>query len=59
MLSAGEDPLYVARRMIRFASEDIGNAAPGALPVRSDSVMTAILSVTKTPPNSSSGLTRL
>lgn len=31
MLSAGEDPLYVARRMIRFASEDIGNAAPGAL----------------------------
>jgi putative ATPase len=33
MLSAGEDPLYVARRMIRFASEDIGNAAPGALQV--------------------------
>jgi putative ATPase len=31
MLSAGEDPLYVARRMIRFASEDVGNAAPGAL----------------------------
>ncbi len=33
MLSAGEDPLYVARRMIRFASEDIGNAAPGALQI--------------------------
>src|SRR5262249_35564873 len=31
MLEAGEDPLYVARRMIRFASEDIGNADPQAL----------------------------
>lgn len=31
MLEAGEDPLYVARRMVRFASEDIGNADPGAL----------------------------
>lgn len=31
MLSGGEDPLYVARRMIRIASEDIGNADPGAL----------------------------
>lgn len=33
MLSAGEDPLYVARRMVRFASEDIGNADPHALGV--------------------------
>jgi len=33
MLEAGEDPLYVARRMIRFASEDIGNADPQALQV--------------------------
>jgi putative ATPase len=33
MLSAGEDPLYIARRMIRFASEDVGNAAPGALQI--------------------------
>ena len=33
MLAAGEDPLYLARRMIRFASEDVGNAAPGALQV--------------------------
>jgi len=33
MLEAGEDPLYVARRMIRFASEDIGNADPMALRV--------------------------
>ncbi len=33
MLAAGEDPLYIARRMIRFASEDVGNAAPGALQV--------------------------
>ncbi len=31
MLMAGEDPLYVARRMIRFATEDIGNADPMAL----------------------------
>ena len=33
MLAAGEDPLYVSRRMIRFASEDIGNADPRALPL--------------------------
>lgn len=33
MLKAGEDPLYIARRMIRFASEDIGNADPRALDV--------------------------
>ncbi len=31
MLSAGEDPFYIARRMVRFASEDIGNADPLAL----------------------------
>ncbi len=31
MLEAGEDPLYVARRLIRFASEDIGLADPQAL----------------------------
>ena len=31
MLEAGEDPKYVARRLIRFASEDIGNADPQAL----------------------------
>ncbi|MDY0186704.1 MAG: replication-associated recombination protein A [Syntrophus sp. (in: bacteria)] len=31
MLSAGEDPLYIARRMVRFASEDVGNADPMAL----------------------------
>ncbi|MFW8601018.1 replication-associated recombination protein A [Desulfobacterota bacterium M19] len=31
MLTAGEDPLYVARRLIRFASEDVGNADPAAL----------------------------
>jgi putative ATPase len=33
MLEAGEDPLYIARRLIRFASEDIGNADPQALTV--------------------------
>ncbi|MDR0477927.1 MAG: replication-associated recombination protein A [Desulfobulbaceae bacterium] len=31
MLEAGEDPLYIARRMVRFASEDIGLADPQAL----------------------------
>jgi putative ATPase len=31
MIEAGEDPLYVARRMVRFASEDIGMADPQAL----------------------------
>ncbi|WP_408999259.1 replication-associated recombination protein A [Syntrophus buswellii] len=31
MLSAGEDPRYLARRMVRFASEDVGNADPMAL----------------------------
>jgi len=31
MLEAGEDPLYVARRIIRFASEDVGLADPHAL----------------------------
>jgi putative ATPase len=33
MLEAGEDPLYVARRVIRFSSEDIGLADPQALRV--------------------------
>ncbi len=33
MLEAGEDPLYVARRLIRFASEDVGMADPQALVV--------------------------
>jgi putative ATPase len=31
MLESGEDPLYIARRLIRFASEDIGNADPASL----------------------------
>ncbi len=31
MLASGEDPLYVARRMVRFASEDVGLADPQAL----------------------------
>ena len=33
MIEAGEDPLYVARRIVRFASEDVGNADPRALSV--------------------------
>jgi putative ATPase len=31
MLQSGEDPLYITRRMLRFASEDIGNANPNAI----------------------------
>ena len=31
MLEAGDDPLYIARRLVRFASEDIGLADPNAL----------------------------
>jgi putative ATPase len=33
MAEAGEDPMYIARRLVRFASEDIGNAEPQALVV--------------------------
>lgn len=33
MLAAGEDRLYVARRLVRFASEDVGVADPTALPI--------------------------
>jgi putative ATPase len=33
MVEAGEDPLFIARRMVIFASEDIGNADPAALSV--------------------------
>jgi putative ATPase len=33
MLEGGEDPLYLARRLIRAASEDVGNADPQALPL--------------------------
>jgi len=33
MLEAGEDPLFVARRMVIFAAEDVGNAEPQALSI--------------------------
>src|SRR4029079_5028259 len=33
MIEAGEDPRYLLRRMMIFASEDIGNAVPRALPL--------------------------
>ncbi len=33
MVMSGEDPLYVMRRVVEFASEDIGNADPAALPL--------------------------
>src|SRR5205814_238217 len=33
MVEAGDDPLYIARRLVRFASEDVGNADPQALTV--------------------------
>jgi putative ATPase len=33
MLAAGEDPLFLARRLVIFAAEDVGNAEPQALPL--------------------------
>ena len=33
MLDGGEEPLYIARRLVRFASEDVGLADPQALPM--------------------------
>ena len=33
MIEAGEDPLFIARRMVIFASEDVGNADPRALQI--------------------------
>jgi putative ATPase len=38
MLEAGEDPLYIARRLVRFASEDVGLADPRALGVTLDAM---------------------
>jgi putative ATPase len=38
MLMAGEEPLYIARRLVRFASEDVGNADPRALGVCIDAM---------------------
>ena len=33
MLDGGGDPLYIARRVVRMASEEIGNADPHVLPL--------------------------
>lgn len=41
MIKAGEDPLFIARRMVIFASEDVGNAQPTAL-VLATSTMQAV-----------------
>lgn len=41
MLEGGEDPIFIARRMIILASEDIGNAAPNAL-VLADATFSAV-----------------
>ncbi len=38
MLEAGEPPHYIARRMIRFASEDVGNADPQAISITIDAL---------------------
>ncbi len=40
MLSGGEDPLYIARRIVRFASEDIGLADPTALMIANEAEKT-------------------
>jgi len=38
MIKAGEDPVFIARRMVIFASEDIGNASPTALVVATNTM---------------------
>ena len=38
MIESGEDPLFISRRMVIFASEDIGNADPGAMRVALDAM---------------------
>jgi len=38
MMAAGEDPFYIIRRMVRFASEDVGNADPRALSIAMDAM---------------------
>ena len=38
MIESGEDPIYIGRRMVRFASEDIGNADPNALNISLNAV---------------------
>jgi putative ATPase len=38
MMTAGEDPAYIARRMVRFAAEDVGNADPRALTLTMDAM---------------------
>ncbi len=40
MLSAGEDPLFIARRLIRMASEDVGLADPNALTITNTAAQT-------------------
>lgn len=40
MLTGGEDPLYIARRIVRFASEDIGLADPTALMIANEAMNT-------------------
>lgn len=44
MILAGEDPEFIARRMVIFASEDIGNASPNALGI-AVSAMTAVQNI--------------
>jgi putative ATPase len=39
MLDAGEDPLFLCRRLVIFASEDVGNADPQALPLATSAYM--------------------
>jgi putative ATPase len=44
MIYAGEDPLFIARRLVILASEDIGNADPHALPLAT-SALTAVQNI--------------
>ncbi len=44
MIIGGEDPVFIARRMVIFASEDIGNASPQALPIAT-AALTAVQNI--------------
>jgi putative ATPase len=44
MILSGEDPVFIARRMVIFASEDVGNAAPNAITL-AVSALTAVLNI--------------
>jgi putative ATPase len=55
MLEGGEDPKFIARRMIVLASEDIGNADPSALPLRRAAPCSRLYRHARSPHHSGAG----